>query len=33
MDRAVDTLHAFGDTFRQWCERHYDEARATGLVA
>jgi hypothetical protein len=33
MERAVDTLNAFGETFEQWCERHYDQARATGLVA
>jgi hypothetical protein len=30
---AVDNLHAFGDNFRDWCNRHYDEARRTGLVA
>ncbi|HWA67868.1 MAG TPA: DUF222 domain-containing protein [Mycobacteriales bacterium] len=33
MARAVDLLDAFGETFRQWCDRHYDEARVTGLVA
>jgi hypothetical protein len=32
-DRALDTLHAFGHTYDQWLERHYDEARAIGLVA
>ncbi|HVU61055.1 MAG TPA: DUF222 domain-containing protein [Mycobacteriales bacterium] len=33
MEHALDTLHAFGETFQQWCDRHYDQARATGLVA
>jgi hypothetical protein len=33
MERAVDTLDAFGISFRQWCDRYYDEARRTGLVA
>jgi hypothetical protein len=32
-EHALDTLDAFGETFRQWCDRYYDEARATGLVA
>lgn len=33
MERALDSLDAFGISFRQWCDRYYDEARATGLVA
>ena len=33
LDHALDTLDAFGMTFRDWCDRHYDEARRTGLVA
>jgi hypothetical protein len=33
MEYAVDQLAAWGDSFEQWCNRHYDEARATGLVA
>jgi hypothetical protein len=31
-ERAVDTLDAFGIGFREWCDRYYDGARATGLV-
>jgi hypothetical protein len=30
---ALDLLDAFGETFTQWCDRHYDQARAVGLVA
>lgn len=33
MEHALDTLDAFGMSFREWCDRYYDEARATGLVA
>jgi hypothetical protein len=33
MARAVDMLDAFGETFQQWCDRHYDQARAVDLVA
>ncbi|HVT64136.1 MAG TPA: DUF222 domain-containing protein [Mycobacteriales bacterium] len=33
MEHALDQLDAWGDTFEAWCNRHYDEARATGLVA
>jgi hypothetical protein len=33
MEHAIDTLNLFDITFREWCDRHYDEARATGLVA
>jgi hypothetical protein len=33
MEHALDQLDAWGDTFEAWCNRYYDEARATGLVA
>jgi hypothetical protein len=33
MERAIDVLDAFDISFREWCDRYYDEARATGLVA
>jgi hypothetical protein len=33
MEHALDTLDAFGIGFRQYCNQHYDEARATGLIA
>ena len=33
MEQAVDELDALGVSFREWCDKYYDEARATGLVA
>jgi hypothetical protein len=33
MERALTVLGAMDLSFRQWCDTHYDEARATGLVA
>ncbi|HWC33894.1 MAG TPA: hypothetical protein VG650_03600 [Mycobacteriales bacterium] len=33
LEHALDQLHAFGMNFEQWCNRYYDEARKTGLVA
>jgi hypothetical protein len=33
MSYALDTLAAMDLTFQQWVDKHYDEARATGLVA
>ncbi|HVT22685.1 MAG TPA: DUF222 domain-containing protein, partial [Mycobacteriales bacterium] len=33
LEHALTQLHAWGDTFENWCNRHYDEARRTGLVA
>jgi hypothetical protein len=33
MHHALDLLHAYGETFTTWCDRYYDEARGTGLVA
>ena len=33
MEHALDTLDAFGISFRQWCDQYYEQARATGLVA
>jgi Domain of unknown function (DUF222) len=33
MSQAMDFLNAIDLTFKQWCDKHYDEARATGLVA
>ncbi|HEX3900919.1 MAG TPA: DUF222 domain-containing protein [Mycobacteriales bacterium] len=31
--RALDTLAVMDLTFREWVDKHFDEARATGLVA
>jgi hypothetical protein len=33
MEEALDYLDLFDISFREWCDKHYDEARATGLVA
>jgi hypothetical protein len=33
MSQALDVLNAMDLTFRRWVDKHYDEARATGLVA
>jgi hypothetical protein len=33
MERALDELDAIGITFREWCDKYYDEARLTKLVA
>ncbi|HVV76694.1 MAG TPA: hypothetical protein VHC43_11715 [Mycobacteriales bacterium] len=33
MERALDELDAMGVSFREWCDKYYDEARATKLVA
>jgi hypothetical protein len=33
MSYALDVLNAMDLTFRQWVDKHYDQARLTGLVA
>jgi hypothetical protein len=33
MEHALTFLDLLDISFREWCDKHYDEARATGLVA